>query len=68
MGTVEEAGACGTAAVISPIGLIKDLDTGKEYKLADTSAGPISTDLYNTIKAIQLGEIPDTHNWCEVLD
>ena len=33
--TFEEAGACGTAAVISPISYIDDLDTGKRYNFGD---------------------------------
>ena len=42
--TFEEAGACGTAAVISPISYIDDLDTGKRYSFSETP-GPISTRL-----------------------
>lgn len=65
----EEAGACGTAAVCSPIGRIDDLDTGVSYILApDDEPGPITTKLYNTIRQIQYGEAPDTHNWCEVIE
>ena len=65
----EEAAACGTAAVCSPIGEIDDLDTGKSYVIApDNQPGPITTKLYNTIRQIQLGEAPDSHNWCVVLD
>lgn len=65
----EEAGACGTAAVCSPIGRVDDIDTGKSYIIAkDNQPGPVTTKLYNTIRAIQLGEIPDSHNWCVVLD
>lgn len=67
--TFEEAGACGTAAVISPIGEIDDLDTKESYIIAkNNEAGPISTDLYNTIRAIQYGETPDIHNWCVIVD
>ncbi|MCH5235702.1 MAG: branched-chain amino acid aminotransferase [Muribaculaceae bacterium] len=65
----EEAGACGTAAVISPIAEIDDLDTGKSYVFTEKNeAGPISTKLYETIRAIQYGEAPDIHNWCVVVD
>lgn len=65
----EEAGACGTAAVCSPIGRIDDLDTGLSYNLApDGKPGPITTALYNTIRAIQNGEAPDIHNWCVVVE
>ncbi len=66
--TFEEVGACGTAAIISPIGLIKDLESGKEYKFCkDGKAGPISTKLYNTILGIQFGDIDDQYNWVECI-
>lgn len=65
----EEAGACGTAAICAPIEQIDDLDTGITYSLApDGKPGPITTALYNSIRAIQYGEAPDTHNWCEIIE
>lgn len=67
--TFEEAGACGTAAVISPIEKIDDLDNGKSYVISkDGKPGPWSTKLYHALRAIQLGEAPDTHGWVTVLD
>ena len=60
----EEAGACGTAAVISPISHIDDLDTGKVYTYSTNGeAGPKSTKLFNTLRAIQYGDIEDKHGW-----
>lgn len=68
LGSFEEAAACGTAAVCSPIGRIDDLDTGDSYQLSrDGEPGPVTTALYNTLRGIQYGELPDTHNWCVVL-
>lgn len=65
----EEASACGTAAVCSPIGQIDDLDTGVSYVISkNNEAGPLTTKLYNTIREIQYGEAPDTHNWCEIIE
>lgn len=65
----EEAAACGTAAVCSPIGEIDDLDTGKSYILAkDNQPGPVTTALYNAIREIQYGEAPDKYNWCVIVD
>ena len=67
--TFEEASACGTAAVCSPIGEIDDLDNGKKYVYSkDGKAGEITTKLYNKLRAIQYGEEPDTHNWCEIIE
>lgn len=66
--TVSEAAACGTAAVASPISEIDDLDTGKKYIIApDGQPGPITTELYNRLRAIQLGEAPDPHGWNTIL-
>ncbi len=63
----QEAGACGTAAVISPISRIDDPATGNSYNFGE-EPGPWSTKLYNALRAIQLGEAEDIHNWNTVLD
>lgn len=65
--TFEEAGACGTAAIISPFRKIVDRQTKKEYTYSE-KAGPYSTKLYQTLTAIQFGEIEDTHSWTTVLE
>lgn len=65
----QEAAACGTAAVTSPVGEIDDLDTGKKYVIAkDGKPGPITTRFYDTLEAIRLGEAEDPHGWNLVLD
>ena len=51
--TFEEAGACGTAAVISPISYIDDLDTGKRYSFGD-KPGPISKKLFDRLQLLYL--------------
>ena len=69
LGEVSEAAACGTAAVCSPIGEIDDLDTGDRYVIAkDGKPGPVTTALYNKLRAIQYGECEDEHNWCWYVD
>jgi branched-chain amino acid aminotransferase len=68
LSTFEEAGACGTAAVISPIGKIFDPDENRTYTFGDgNTPGPWSVKLYNALRAIQLGEADDTHGWNTVL-
>ncbi len=62
LNTFEEAGACGTAAIISPIGKIYDRMHDKTIQYGDV-AGPVSTRLYETLQGIQQGEIEDTHEW-----
>ncbi|MCR5819482.1 MAG: branched-chain amino acid aminotransferase [Bacteroidaceae bacterium] len=66
--TFEEAGACGTAAVISPIERIDDPETGKSYVFAkDGKPGPISTRLYHKLLDIQYGREADVHGWTTVV-
>lgn len=66
---IQEAAACGTAAVASPVAEIDDLDTGRKYIVAaDGKPGPVTTALYNKLRAVQLGDEPDTHGWVTVLD
>jgi len=60
----DEAGACGTAAVITPIKKIVDRETGKTWEYCkDGKAGPISTKLYNKLQGIQMGDEPDKFGW-----
>lgn len=69
LATFEEAGACGTAAVISPILRIDDLSEDKSYVFSkDGSAGAISEKLYNKLRAIQYGEETDTHGWITIIE
>jgi branched-chain amino acid aminotransferase len=66
---VEEAAACGTAAVASPIGEIDDLNTGKKYIISkDGEPGPVTTKLYNKLRAIQYGECEDIHGWTTIVE
>ncbi|NLM44948.1 MAG: branched-chain amino acid aminotransferase [Clostridiales bacterium] len=57
-----EAGACGTAAVITPIG-------GIEYKgklhvfYSETEVGPITKKLYDTLTGIQFGDVEAPEGW-----
>ena len=67
--TFEEAGACGTAAVISPIERIDDLETGKSYVFAkDGKPGPVLTELYNRLRAIQYGDAADDYGWVTIVE
>ena len=69
LATFEEAGACGTAAVISPIERIDDYDEKISYVFSkDGQPGPISDKLYKKLRAIQYGDEPDTHGWVTVVE
>ena len=69
LATFEEAGACGTAAVISPILRIDDLDEKKSYVFSKGGkAGAVSEKLYNKLRAIQYGDEPDPFGWVRVIE
>lgn len=69
LSTFEEAGACGTAAVISPIRKIDDLENHKSYVISkDGKPGPWSERLYTHLRAIQYGTEPDVHGWTTVIE
>ena len=62
-----EAGLCGTAAVISPIGKI--VDHGKEICLPSgmEQMGPVTKKLYETLTGIQMGHIEAPEGWiCKI--
>ena len=65
----EEVGACGTAAVISPISTIIDRDTNHGYHFCKNGkVGPVSEMLYNKLRAIQEGEAPDKFGWNTIVE
>ena len=64
----EEVGACGTAAVISPVKGVYDADNNKWFKYGNQKeAGEWSTKLYNKLRAIQYGDEPDKYGWVEIV-
>ena len=60
----DEAGLCGTAAVISPIGTI--VDHGKQIQYA--GMGPGIQKLYDTLTGIQMGRIEGPEGWIKVIE
>lgn len=64
--TFSECGGCGTAAVISPIGMIYDLDTKITYDYG-SEVGEISMKLYTLLQDIQYGRAEDKHGWCTIV-
>ena len=65
-GTLEEAFGTGTAAVISPIGVLGWKD--KVMTINNGETGPLSKKLYETLTGIQKGEIEDKFNWTVDVD
>lgn len=66
----DEVGACGTAAIISPIKKIHDRERDKTYTYCcgENKAGEVSTKLYNKLRAIQYAEEPDIYGWCTIIE
>lgn len=60
--TFDEAGSCGTAAVISPISKIFDADNEVSYSFGD-EVGEWSQKLYDRLLAIQKGDYEDKYGW-----
>jgi branched-chain amino acid aminotransferase len=68
LATFDEAGACGTAAVVSPIGRIDDVEKGISYQISkDGKPGPVLTELYNRLRAIQYGDAADDYGWVTIV-
>lgn len=63
----DEVGACGTAAVISPIKRVFDADKNIEY-LFGTEPGKVSEKLYEQLRGIQYGIEPDPYNWTTIIE
>ncbi len=63
IGNFVECGLCGTAAVISPIGIIDD--HGKEivYNEGKQEMGPVLSKIYDTLTGIQMGRLPAPEGW-----
>ena len=60
----EEAAACGTAAVLAPVGrILVDQQWHAIYKDGQT-VGPIMQELYDRLVGIQMGELSDAFDWC----
>lgn len=69
LATFEEAGACGTAAVISPILRIDDIAEDITYEFCkEGEPGVISKKLYDKLRAIQYGDEPDVHGWVTIVE
>jgi len=67
--TFEEVGACGTAAIIAPIGEIADLEENKKFTYCpDGKPGPISTKIYERLLGIQFGDEEDPYGWTDIIE
>ncbi|MCH8256549.1 MAG: aminotransferase class IV, partial [Proteobacteria bacterium] len=60
----EEVAACGTAAVLAPVGRILVDEQWHTFYQDGQSAGPIMQELYDRLVGIQIGELGDEFGWC----
>ena len=59
---IAEAGLCGTAAVISPIGSV-DYHGKRHVFYSEIEVGPVIKKLYETLVGIQNGKLPAPEGW-----
>lgn len=60
-GAMTESLACGTAAVITPVGTVRS--THGDFVVNNNAPGPVSMKLRERLTAIQHGEVEDRHGW-----
>ena len=60
-GRITEAFACGTAAVITPVGLVRSVDG--EFAVGGGQTGPVTTALRQQLVDIQRGRAEDRYGW-----
>jgi branched-chain amino acid aminotransferase len=60
-GRLREAFACGTAAVITPIGRVRS--ASGDFTVADGGTGEVTSRLRAALLDVQRGRVPDRHGW-----
>jgi branched-chain amino acid aminotransferase len=60
-GAISEVFACGTAAVITPVGSVKS--TTASWTVGTGEPGPITMQLRERLLGIQTGHVADVHGW-----
>jgi branched-chain amino acid aminotransferase len=64
-GAISEVFACGTAAVITPVGSVKS--AAASWNVGNGEPGPVTMQLREHLLGIQTGHEPDTHGWMHTL-
>ena len=64
-GEITEVFACGTAAVITPVGSVKSASSS--WTVGDGEPGPITRRLRAALLGVQTGQDPDPHGWMHPL-
>jgi branched-chain amino acid aminotransferase len=63
-GTITEAFACGTAAVVTPVGQVRDQDG--DFRIGDGRSGPVTTTLRTALTDLHHGVVDDIDDWLHV--
>ncbi len=66
--TFDECGACGTAAVISPIGSVSDYRSEEKIVYNGGEVGPYCKQMYDRLQDIQYGRCEDKYGWTVVVE
>ena len=65
-GEITEVFACGTAAVITPVGQVKSRKSG-HWEINAGQPGPVTMQLREALLNIQTGQVPDKHQWLHTI-
>lgn len=60
-GKLRETFACGTAAVVTPVGTVKWPDGS--FTIGGNQSGPVTASLRSALVSIQRGDAADPHGW-----
>jgi branched-chain amino acid aminotransferase len=60
-GTITEVFACGTAAVVTPVGQVRHAGGG--WTIGDGGIGPVTLRMHDALLDVQRGRVPDRHGW-----
>jgi len=64
-GEIVETFACGTAAVLTPVGAVRGVDG--EFAIGDGGTGPVTSRLRQSLVDIQYGRVPDSYGWTTLI-
>ena len=67
LSSFDECGACGTGAIITPLGKVYDPDNDTTICFGD-EVGEVLLDLYRSLQDVQYGRAEDKHGWCVVVE
>jgi branched-chain amino acid aminotransferase len=67
LSSFDECGACGTGAIITPLGKVYDPDNDTTICFGE-EVGEVLLDLYRSLQDVQYGRAEDKHGWCVVVE